>query len=163
MTTPSSPSTSSATIGRTIIVKGDLSGDEDLVIEGRVEGEISLHGHDLTVGPSGKVKADIHGQRIRIDGTVKGNLFGSEEVLIRESGQVQGNITAPRVSLENGSKFKGSIDMEPNRGGGPRDTSGKKDHAKEASGKGGANGAQGTGMPPPKAKPGSGAPAGSRP
>lgn len=102
-----------AIIGPSITMKGDLSGAEDLTIQGRIEGSISLRQHNVTVGSDGRVKADIYGRSIRIDGEVEGNLFGEEEVVVRQSGRVRGNITAPRVTLENGANFKGSIDMEP--------------------------------------------------
>jgi len=102
-----------ATIGPSIKIKGNLSGNEDLVIQGRIDGEILLKQNQVTVGKSGKVKADIHGKSIHVEGEVRGDLVGSEEVIIRASGKVQGNIVAPRVTLDNGSKFKGSIDMEP--------------------------------------------------
>ncbi len=102
----------SATIGASIRIKGDLSGDEDLLIQGQIQGTIKLKSHNVTVGPSGRVKADIRGRTIRVDGEVDGNLFGEEEIVIRSSGRVQGNLQAPRVTLENGSSFKGSIDMD---------------------------------------------------
>lgn len=104
-----------ATIGPSIKIKGNLSGNEDLVIQGRIDGEILLKQNQVTVGKSGKVKADIHGKSIHVEGEVRGDLVGSEEVIIRASGKVQGNIVAPRVTLDNGSKFKGSIDMEPSQ------------------------------------------------
>ena len=107
------PRGSVATIGPSISIRGDLSGKEDLLIQGRVEGNIQLKQNNVTVGQEGRVKADIHGRSIRVEGDVKGNLYGDEDVVIRQSGSVQGNILAPRVTLENGSKFKGSIDMEP--------------------------------------------------
>jgi cytoskeletal protein CcmA (bactofilin family) len=102
-----------ATIGPSITIKGELIGDEDLLIQGRVEGRVDLRKHNITVGKSGRIKADLFGQCIHIEGEVEGNLFGDEQVVVRQSGVVHGNITAPRVSLEDGSKFKGSIDMEP--------------------------------------------------
>lgn len=102
-----------AVIGESIRIEGDVRGDEDLLIEGEVEGKISLENHSVTVGRSGRIKADIHGRNISVDGKVQGNLFADEQVIVRESGEVRGNITAPRVSLEDGSKFKGAIDMEP--------------------------------------------------
>jgi cytoskeletal protein CcmA (bactofilin family) len=101
-----------ATIGASITVKGELSGGEDLLIHGQVEGKIDLKKHNVTVGRSGKVKADVYGKTISIEGDLQGNLFGEEKVIIRESGTVRGNITSPRVNLEDGSKFKGSIDMD---------------------------------------------------
>lgn len=109
----SQPSGQRATLGPSIFVKGDLSGDEDLLIHGRIEGEISLRKNNVTVGKGGRVKADIHGQTIHVEGQVKGNLYGEQEIVIRASGEVEGNIVSPRVTLENGSKFRGNIDMEP--------------------------------------------------
>lgn len=106
-------STGQAVIGESIRIEGDVRGDEDLLIEGEVEGQISLENHSVTVGRSGRIKADIRGRNISVDGKVQGNLFAEEQVIVRESGEVRGNITAPRVSLEDGSKFKGAIDMEP--------------------------------------------------
>src|SRR5262245_38497631 len=105
-----------ATIGPSISIKGDLSGGEDLIIQGQVEGKIDLKQNNVTVGKSGRIKADIYGRLITIEGEVEGNLYGEEQVLLRQSGSVRGNIVAPRVSLEDGSKFKGSIDMEPKSG-----------------------------------------------
>ncbi len=100
-----------ATIGASILVKGDLSGDEHLLIQGRVEGQITLDGNDLTIGSRGRVKADIHAKVISVEGEVRGNLFGEEKIVIRKTGNVKGNLVAPRVSLEDGATFKGSIDM----------------------------------------------------
>ena len=102
-----------ATLGPSIVIKGDLTGEEDLIIEGRVEGEIRLTKNSVTVGQNGRVRADIYGKRVHVEGEVRGNLHGDQEVVIRASGRVQGNLISPRVTLENGSKFKGSIDMEP--------------------------------------------------
>ena len=109
---PSRSTGQSATIGASIRIKGDLSGDEDLLIQGQIQGKIKLQSHNVTVGPSGRVKADIRGRTIRVEGEVDGNLYGEEEIVIRSSGRVQGNLQAPRVTLENGSNFKGSIDMD---------------------------------------------------
>ncbi len=102
-----------STIGPSITVKGELFGKEDLEVQGKVEGTISLQKHSVSVGEDGRVKADIHAKSIQIGGEVKGNLFGEDEVVILRSGRVEGDIKASRVTLENGSKFKGSIDMEP--------------------------------------------------
>jgi len=103
-------------IGPSIRIKGDVSGQEDLVVEGSIEGGISLDKHDVTIGPSGKAKADVYGKNIRVEGEVRGNLFGADSVVLTASGVVSGNITAPRVSLENGATFKGSIDMSSGSG-----------------------------------------------
>lgn len=100
-----------AVIGPTIVIKGDLTGEEDLLIEGRVEGKIELRRHGVTVGKNGRIKADIYAKIINIEGTVEGNLYGEEQLVVRQSGSVHGNIVAPRVALEDGSNFKGSIDM----------------------------------------------------
>lgn len=109
---PERSSSQKATIGPSITIKGDLTGEEDLVIEGTVDGEIHLEKHNVTVGRSGRIKADIYAKGIRVEGEVEGNLRGDEEIAIRASGRVRGNLVAPRVTLEDGSSFKGSIDME---------------------------------------------------
>jgi cytoskeletal protein CcmA (bactofilin family) len=105
--------TDRATIGASIFIKGDLSGEEDLVIEGRVEGKVDLKQNNVTVGKNGKVKADVSGRVVTIEGEVTGNVFAREQAILRQSGAISGNIQAPRVILEDGSRFKGSIDMEP--------------------------------------------------
>lgn len=101
-----------AIIGPSITVKGDIDGEGDILIEGRVEGGIRMRRHDVTVGRNGRVVADIRGKRICVEGQVKGDLFG-EEVVIRGSGRVEGNASAGRVTLEQGCHFRGSINMEP--------------------------------------------------
>lgn len=126
--TPSPPSRERAIIGPSIEIEGNLTGGEDLLIEGRVEGKIELKTHNVTVGKSGKIKADIYGKVITIEGEVDGNLFGEEQLILRNGSSVRGNITAPTggVILEDGSNFKGSIDMAPAHGTGskPAPTSG---------------------------------------
>jgi cytoskeletal protein CcmA (bactofilin family) len=102
-----------ATIGPSIFIVGDLTGDEDLVIEGRVEGKVDLKQNNVTVGKNGRVRADVFGRVVTVEGEVDGNVFAQEQALLRQSGAIRGNITAPRVVLEDGSRFKGSIDMEP--------------------------------------------------
>ena len=102
-----------AVIGPTIAVKGEITGKENLEIQGTLEGTINMTEHRVTVGNKGCVKADVHAKSIHVAGEVEGNLFGDDEVVLRESGRLLGNITAARVTLEDGSKFKGSIDMAP--------------------------------------------------
>ncbi len=102
-----------ALIGPTIYIKGDLMGEEDLLIEGRVEGKIEFRQNNISVGKNGRVKADIYGKLISVEGEVQGNLNGEEQLILRQSSNVRGNITAPRVTLEDGCHFKGSIDMCP--------------------------------------------------
>ncbi|MCB1684532.1 MAG: polymer-forming cytoskeletal protein, partial [Pseudomonadales bacterium] len=99
-------------IGKTISIKGDITGEESLIIEGKVDGTISLKNNDLTVGQSGVVNANITASVVRIDGEVKGDIIGIEKVVISKTGKVRGNIVGPRVTLEDGAKFKGSIDMD---------------------------------------------------
>ncbi len=103
-----------AVIGPSISLKGELSGEEDLMIQGRVEGKIDLKSN-VTVGRNGHIKGDIYGKVISIEGEVQGNLFGEEKIVIRESAVVRGNMRTPRFSLEDGAKFKGSIDMIPRK------------------------------------------------
>jgi len=105
-------STSLATIGPSILIKGELSGEEDLIIQGRVEGTINLKQNHLTIGHDGKVSANVHAHTVIVEGTLKGDVYGEEKVIIKKSGNVNGNVTAPRVSLEDGAKFKGSMDMD---------------------------------------------------
>jgi cytoskeletal protein CcmA (bactofilin family) len=102
-----------ATIGPSIAIKGELTGQEDLEVQGKVEGSITLKKHRVLVSETGRVNADIHAKSIRVGGEVKGNLLGEDEVIILHTGRVEGDIKASRVVLEDGSKFKGSIDMEP--------------------------------------------------
>jgi cytoskeletal protein CcmA (bactofilin family) len=102
-----------AVIGPGIHINGDISGEENLIIEGKVDGKINLGAHQVSVGQSGKVKADITAKVIKIDGEVTGDLKGTEKVVISRSGNVHGNIIAPRMTLEDGAIFKGSIDMDP--------------------------------------------------
>ncbi len=109
-----------ATIGPSISIKGDLTGEEDLLIQGRVEGKVDLKQNNVTIGKNGRVKADIFGKLVTVEGEVEGNLFGQDQIIVRGTGDVRGNISAPRVSIEDGAKFKGSIDMGSKPGEKPR-------------------------------------------
>jgi cytoskeletal protein CcmA (bactofilin family) len=100
-----------AVIGRSIIIRGEVSGDEDLVIQGRVEGSVDLKQHSVTVGPDGVVNASITARVVTIEGAVEGDLTGEEVVLLRASARVHGDIVAPRVVLEDGTVFRGSVEM----------------------------------------------------
>jgi len=108
---PSRQQGQQATIGSSITIRGDVTGDEDLLIQGRVEGSINLKQHSVTVGQEGQVKADITGRVIAVEGRVEGNLRADEQVILRSSAFVQGDIVAPRVVLENGARFRGGVDM----------------------------------------------------
>lgn len=101
-----------ATIGPGIVIKGEVGGSEDLLIQGAVEGTINLRENTVTVGASARVGADIFGRVIHVHGEVIGNLSAREQVVVHSSGQVHGNISAPRLSLEDGARLKGSIDTE---------------------------------------------------
>ena len=103
----------SALIGPGIKINGDISGSENLVIEGKVEGKIELSANQVVVGETGKVNADVVAKVVKIDGEVQGDIDGKEKVVISKSGNVRGNISAPRVMLEDGALFKGSIDINP--------------------------------------------------
>ena len=100
-------------IGASIRIKGDVTGDENLVIQGHVDGTINLKGHNVTISKSAKVNANIEANQIIVEGELAGDMNADEKVIIRETGNVYGNIIAPRVNLEDGAMFKGSIEMEP--------------------------------------------------
>lgn len=103
---------SMAVIGASINVDGKLRGDEDLVIEGKVKGTVELKKNSVTIGSQGNVQADIYAHTIYVDGSVDGNLLASEQVVIRKTARVKGSIASPRVSLEDGAQFNGTIDMD---------------------------------------------------
>ncbi len=101
-----------ASIGKSIVINGELSGSEDLTIEGRVDGKIELRDHVLTVGANGRIKAQVSAKAIVVLGQVTGNLTATDKVDIKENGSVEGDIVAPRVAIADGSHFRGSIDMQ---------------------------------------------------
>jgi cytoskeletal protein CcmA (bactofilin family) len=101
-----------AVIGRSIQINGDVKGDEDLMIEGDVSGTVELRNHSLTVGKEGKVKANIFARAITVDGTTEGDMSASERIAVRATANVRGNLLAPRVSIEDGARVKGSIEMD---------------------------------------------------
>jgi cytoskeletal protein CcmA (bactofilin family) len=115
-----------AIIGSSITIRGEVTGDEDLLIEGRVDGSVDLKQHSVTVGPEGLVKAGITARIVTVEGTVEGDLLAEEQVVLRGTARVQGDITAPRVVLEDGANFRGGVDMgaasESRRSGGDRPT-----------------------------------------
>ena len=98
-------------IGKSVVIKGELNGSEDLTIEGHVEGKIELRDHVLTIGPNGKIKAELFAKSVVVLGEVIGNVSASEKVDIRENGSVDGDITSPRVAIAEGAHFRGSVDM----------------------------------------------------
>ena len=105
------PSTGTATIGPSIRIDGDVTGSEDLLIQGYVDGSVMLEDHTVSVGKEGRVHADIQGRVITIEGRVEGDLTAQEQIVLRGSAQVKGDIKAPRVVLEDGATFRGLVDM----------------------------------------------------
>jgi len=99
-------------IGKSVVFKGELSGSEDLLVEGTVEGKIELRDHVLTVGAHGKIKAEVNAKVVIVLGEVVGNVAASEKLDIRNSGSVEGDITAPVVSIAEGAHLRGSVDMQ---------------------------------------------------
>lgn len=100
-----------ATIGSAITIKGEVSGDEDLLIQGRVDGSIDLEEHTVTVGSDGRVTASITARVVTVEGRVDGDIQARERIVLRSSSQVEGDIAAPRVVLEDGARFRGGVDM----------------------------------------------------
>jgi cytoskeletal protein CcmA (bactofilin family) len=99
-------------IGKSVVVKGELSGSEDLTIEGQVEGKIELRDHVLTIGANSKIKAQIFAKAVVVLGQVTGNVTATEKVDIRDNGAVEGDLVSPRVAIAEGAHFRGSIDMQ---------------------------------------------------
>jgi cytoskeletal protein CcmA (bactofilin family) len=116
---PAAERRETAGIGASITIIGDVSGDEDLTILGRVEGKVDLPKHTVTIGQGGRVKADIHAKAVIVAGEVHGNLVASEQIVIRKTATMLGNLTAPRVGLEDGCCFRGSVEMETTPKGRP--------------------------------------------
>ena len=102
-----------ANIGKSISIRGDLTGNEDMVIEGQVEGKVDLPNNQLTVGANGKVKAEIHAKSVVIVGHVIGNVIGLERVEIQATGKVEGDVTAPKLMVAEGAHLNGAIQMTP--------------------------------------------------
>ncbi|MFT5694729.1 MAG: cytoskeletal protein CcmA (bactofilin family) [Myxococcota bacterium] len=100
-----------ATIGKSIVIKGDLSGDEDLIIEGKVEGRVQLPNNEITVGADGRITADIEAKSIIVIGQTAGNLNASQRVEVQATGSVEGDITTPRLQIQEGASVNGSISM----------------------------------------------------
>ena len=100
-----------ANLGRSLIIKGEVTGSEDLTIDGRVEGRVHLEDHDLTIGESAKVSAEVHAKNITIYGDVTGDMVADEKVTLADSGRLVGNIKAPRISVSDGAQFRGNVDM----------------------------------------------------
>src|ERR1700760_1318902 len=103
-------------IGKSVVIKGELNGSEDLTIEGNVEGTIQLKEHVLTIGPNGRIKAQVFAKSVIVLGEVTGNVTASDKVDIRDNGSVDGDIISPRVAIAEGAHFRGSVDMQRKAG-----------------------------------------------
>jgi cytoskeletal protein CcmA (bactofilin family) len=99
-------------IGKSVVIKGDLTGSEDLTIEGQVEGKIELRQNVLTIGANGKIKAQIFAKIVIVQGEVQGNITATERIDIRDNGSVDGDLSSPRIAIADGAHFRGSIDMQ---------------------------------------------------
>jgi len=129
---------SRATIGPSISIRGEVTGSEDLLIEGRIDGSVSLESHAVAVGTEGRVHAGITGRVITIEGEVEGDLTAQEQIVLRGTARVHGDIKAPRVVLEDGATFRGLVDMSAT----PRGKNVQPEAGSATTGK--ANGADGT-------------------
>ena len=109
---PSVVSGSTATIGQSVVIKGELSASEDLTTEGRIKGKIELQQHLVTIGQNATVRAQVFAREVIVLGHVVGNIHATEKVDIRENGKVEGDIVSPTVAIADGAHFRGSIDMQ---------------------------------------------------
>jgi cytoskeletal protein CcmA (bactofilin family) len=107
----SAPASGLAQIGKSVVIKGELSGSEDLYLDGHVEGSIALKGNSLTVGPNGQVKASVDAKGVVVQGKLEGNIQASDRVDLRKSATVMGDISATRISIEEGAFLKGKVDI----------------------------------------------------
>jgi cytoskeletal protein CcmA (bactofilin family) len=131
-------------IGKSVVIKGELNGSEDLTIEGYVEGTIQLKEHVLTIGPNGRIKAQVYAKSVIVLGEVTGNVTATDKVDIRDNGSVDGDIVSPRVAIAEGAHFRGAVDMQ--RKGGATTPAAKTD-GKSASTPAAAPAAQAAGTP----------------
>lgn len=100
-----------ANIGKSIVIKGDLSGEEDLIVEGKVEGKVHLPNNRLTIGQGGNVMADVHAKSVVVIGHVSGNISAGERLEIQATGIVEGDVRTPRLAVQEGAVLNGSIEM----------------------------------------------------
>ncbi len=104
-----------AHIGKSVVIKGELSGSEDLYLDGEVEGSIELRDHSLTIGPNGHVRANINAKEVIVQGKVEGNISGTDRVELRKSAVQVGDIATQRIVIEDGAYFKGGIDIRKDK------------------------------------------------
>jgi len=101
-----------ANIGKSISIKGDVIGDEDTILEGRVEGRVSLRNFHLTIGPNGDIQGEVSAKQVTVVGKIAGNVIASERIEVRETGRIQGDLIAPRLTVAEGAVINGSITMK---------------------------------------------------
>ena len=101
-----------AHIGKSVVVRGELSGSEDLYLDGEVEGKIELREHHLTIGPHGRVRASVHARDIVVHGQLNGNVHGTERVELKKSAVLTGDVLTKRIVIEDGAVFKGGVETQ---------------------------------------------------
>lgn len=101
-----------AHIGKSVMIKGELSGSEDLYVDGQVEGTIRLNDNNLTIGPHGQVRADVNAKGVVVEGQLEGNIQASERAELKKSAVAMGDIVTQRMAIEDGAYFKGKVDMQ---------------------------------------------------
>jgi cytoskeletal protein CcmA (bactofilin family) len=111
----SNPARSSARLGSSLVIKGHITGTEDLQIDGRVDGPIFLRGHELTVGSTAQLTSEIHAREVVVFGKVVGNVHARDRVDVKSDGSVIGDISTARISIEDGAQFKGRIEIDPTK------------------------------------------------
>ena len=105
-----------AHIGKSVVIKGELSGSEDIYVDGQVEGNIHLSGNNLTIGPNGRVRANITAKNVTIGGTLDGNVIASERTELRKTAVTNGDVQTKRIAIEDGAFFKGKLEIAGQRG-----------------------------------------------
>jgi len=100
-----------ANIGKTVVIKGDISGSEDIYVDGQVEGSIQLLGHSLTIGPNGRIHASIAAKNVTVGGSLEGNIHAAERTELRKSAVVNGDVQTRRIAIEEGAYFKGKLEI----------------------------------------------------
>jgi cytoskeletal protein CcmA (bactofilin family) len=116
ITPEKAPPRNTTRFGSSFRLKGEMSGDEDLIIEGRFQGKIDLKNHSLLVEQTGKIKAEIRAKNVTIKGSIEGNIYASGKVFISKDGNVKGDIISPKISIMEGAGFKGSVKMKMEEG-----------------------------------------------
>jgi len=100
-----------ANIGKTVVIKGDISGSEDIYVDGQVDGSVQLLGHSLTIGPNGRVHASVAAKNVTVGGSLEGNIHATERTEMRKSAVVNGDVQTRRIAIEEGAYFKGKLEI----------------------------------------------------